>query len=325
MRWILLFIFFIPASVNAQEFYVRLKPEVISKTKSIAEGTLCVGDEIKIDYDSNVASPTDTKYMVTGGTVTKDNDNHLYWNTTDVAAGEYFFIIQIFYSKYSKTGRKVCDSKCYVYDAVRVILNACGTTAECSESHNLIITKNVDRFSKGDLIKLKVENPFEGKNYNERFVWSSSNGKIISSGAEAWLDTNNIDYNVSEIKISVFAETDHKSCTASGFIFVDKLNETKPSPVYTCVFAPSLSRVDNRCKALATDLIRKLELNPLSKIELTGTYTGSEQSSTGDKRAERMKTVFTDGGLGIKTDFNKVEIKPSVKDKEYKVFIKIID
>jgi peptidoglycan-associated lipoprotein len=135
-------------------------------------------------------------------------------------------------------------------------------------------------------------------NHPVRVQFSTSAGKLASSGNRATLDTAQA--GAGPIQVRAVA-TDDRDLSASTTATVNvEPAALAPATVQKATdlqFTPASARVDNTSKAVLDDVALKLRQDPGATVVLTGGAEGSEPSRLGLERAEKARDYLIAKGI----------------------------
>ncbi|MBS1807459.1 MAG: hypothetical protein JST84_04635 [Acidobacteria bacterium] len=189
-------------------------------------------------------------------------------------------------------------------------------TRTCFTSGSVMLEKNLETPSQGDVVTIRANNTLSGGDYGHtEGAWLVNGGEVVSSNSsELKLDLTKASPGQS-VSISYSLKTELAGCeTKSELSFTLPLPPPSPTPrdLTPCTsFKLNQTRVDNACKAILEGVTRQLQEDVASRIILTGTFRKGEKASVGLERANNIKSVLTVTGIFATLDGNRVQVQPA--------------
>lgn len=271
--------------------------------------TVCVGDAVAI---SATASDPDGdtltyKWTTTGGRIVGEGAN-VSFDSTGLAPGEYTITCEV---------DDGCG--CVAFDTKTVRVETCPPILVCFTTTSLDVTPaSTSDVNPGEAVTFSTSGVTGGRAYGDvTYTWTASAGTITGNGTSARLDTTGVS-NDTTINITVTANSSMGNCSASGSATVrTKAAPPPPRPKATelssCTsFKNNNARVDNACKAILQDAIRRLQSDPQSQLVIYSYKGEKEKPADLDlQRGKNTRDRLADGGLGTAIDANRIVVRPS--------------
>ena len=293
----------------------------IDAAKRASNGTVCVGD--KITFRAKVSGTPDAmqmplKWTVSTGQGISDSLGNFIFDTTGLNPGTYTVTAEVM------APYKDCEGGCTAYDSKAFVVNACPT---CFTSPTVELTSAARTIQPGETISICSSAVTGGSNYGNIIPsWSTTGGSIMGDASCAKLDTSGLAPG-SNVTVKLNLKTDAVDCEANGTISF-KVAEAKVvniEEITPCsTFKFNNARVDNACKYILQDVVRKLESDPQAKLVIDSYYKKGESAAIAFERGKNVRDRLADGSVGVTIDANRLVVRPSGETSEHQVRMFVI-
>ncbi len=288
---------------------------IISKTDGVlrlGKQTVCAGD--KLAFNAKVEGTEETaklpiKWTITGGQGVMDETGRYVLDTTGLKPGSYIVTAE------TTAAFKDCDGSCTAYDSKSFVVADCEMAPSCFTSPRLNLTSATQTINPGETVNICSDTVTGGYNFGTLIsTWNSSAGKISGDVSCAKLDTTGITPG-SSINVNLnLKASDLPGCEAKGTITFKVAEPVLPVPheLTPCnTFKTIRARVDNACKAVLMDAVRRLESDPGAQLVIDAYHRKNESSSLAFERGKNVRDRMADGSIGISIDANRLLVRPS--------------
>ena len=288
---------------------------IISKTDGVLRPgtqTVCAGD--KLAFNAKIAGTEEAaklpiKWTVTSGQGVTDETGRYVLDTTGLKPGSYIVTAE------TTAAFKDCDGGCTAYDSKSFVVADCEIAPSCFTSPRLNLTSATQTINPGETINICSDTVTGGYNFGTLVpTWSSSAGKISGDVSCAKLDTTGIAPG-SSINVNLnLKASDLPGCEAKGTITFKVAEPVLPVPVELTpcnTFKTNSARVDNACKAILMDAVRRLESDPGAQLVIDAFHRKNESSNLAFERGKNVRDRMADGSIGVSIDANRLLVRPS--------------
>ncbi len=320
---------------TAKQDTVKLKPRTVptlqldhgivtSKVegaKRAGNGTVCAGD--KITFRAKVSGTTEAQQMpvrwtVSSGQGISDSLGNFIFDTTGLNPGSYTVTGEVL------APFKDCEGGCTAYDSKAFVVTACPT---CFTTSSVELTSAAKIIQPGETISICSAPVSGGSNYGNVIpAWSTTAGSIMGDATCAKLDTTGLAPG-SNVTVKLNLKADAANCEAQGSITFKVaeavvVNAEEITPCSTFKF--NNARVDNACKYILQDVVRKLEADPQAKLVIDAYSKKGESPAIAFERGKNVRDRLADGSVGVTIDANRLVVRPSGESAEPQVRLFVV-
>ncbi len=310
-----------PRTVPTLQMENGIVTSKIDAAKRASTGTVCVGD--KITFRAKVSGTSEAqqmplKWTVSTGQGISDSLGNFIFDTTGLNPGTYTVTAEVL------APFKDCEGGCTAYDSKAFVVNACPT---CFTTPTVELTSAAKTIQPGETISICSTPVSGGSNYGNIIPsWTTTGGSIMGDATCAKLDTTGLAPG-SNVTVKLNLKSDAVECEAKGSITfkvaeATVVNAQEITPCTTFKF--NNARVDNACKYILQDVVRKLEADPQAKLVIDGYYKKGESSTIAFERGKNVRDRLADGSVGVTIDANRLIVRPSGETADHQVRMYVI-
>lgn len=282
--------------------------ERLEKVSRPSEKNVCGGE--KIAFLARVTGnpgKSQVRWQTTGGSGITDSLGRFVIDTTNLAPGTYVVTADI-------TDE---TNGCVAYDSKIFTVAPCQLIRTCFSPSVLSLTTPAQTINTGETIKIYAGQIVGGENYGKLTAeWTSTAGKITGDFESARLDTTGV-LPGSTIQVKYRITSEIPGCEAGGELTLKMADLPVPIPpvkLTPCdTFKFNNARVDNACKYVLQEVIKKLEADPQAHLVIDSYYRDGENASIAALRGKNVRDRLADGSLGATIDVNRLIVRPSGK------------
>lgn len=292
-------------ALELREGVVIEKVERVSRPSARA---VCAGE--KIAFEARVtgeAGKSQVRWQTTGGRGATDAVGRFVVDTTDLEPGTYVVTADILDEA----------NGCTSYDSKIFTVGPCQPVRICFTPNVLSLTTPAETINAGETIKIYASQITGGENYGKLTAeWTTSAGRITGDFESAKLDTTGVAPG-STIQVKFRITSEIPGCEAAGDLTLRLAAPPPPAtsiPLTPCdTFKFNNARVDNACKYILQEVVKKLEADPQSRLVIDSYYGDGESVAVATLRGKNVRDRLADGSLGVAVDVSRLVVRPSGK------------
>ncbi len=252
----------------------------------------CQSEEVLINVSSNLKNISQINLQVNG--VNYYNIQSLKLNT-DELLGAVPVIAEVVYKQ--KRRSDGCEVLCHAWS--KTMLNVVPCKRTCPQIPKIKLNSSVAEFKENISFTIAAENVTSTSQLGElAYTWEVFGAKFQKLNETTILLTP--DSRVTEIAVLARLSTNFPDCAAEDKLIIYREFQPLPPKQELGICELKTSRVDNKCKANLTEIVRRFTAGNGTKLIIRASDL---------KTLENLKKSLTTGELGVKLDPYKIELE----------------